>query len=164
MDDAMTPDCPPPMRRRHIQLPREPASAAAARRQVRAIIRIWRLPVDPDIAVLLTSDLITSVITAGTGPVVGLGVSCPGDHLRIGASDTSWTPWPAEDPAAAEARPGLALVAALSADWACYRTSAGPAAYFTLTFMPAPQRVTLPACPDGRRTGRRRAVVGAGRG
>jgi hypothetical protein len=164
MDDAMTPDCPPQLRRRHIQLPREPASAAAGRRQVRAAIRAWRLPVDPDIAVLLASDLITSVITAGTGPVIALAVSCPGDHLRIGVSDTSWTPWPTEALAVAKARPGLALVAALSADWACYRTSGGPAAYFTLTFVSAPERVKVPACPDGLRSRRRRAVVAAGRG
>jgi hypothetical protein len=159
----MTSNCPPPLRR-HVQLPREPSSAAVARREVRAIVRAWRLPVDPDIAVLLASDLTTSVITDGTGPVVALAISCPGDHLRIAASDTSWTPWPTEDPAVAAARPGFALIAALSADWGCYRTSAGPAAYFTLTLTSAPERATVPACPDGRRTRRRRVPVAAGRG
>ncbi len=155
----MTPDCPPQPRRRHIQLPREPASAGAARRQVRTIIRGWRIPVDADIVVLLASDLVTSIITGGTGPVVALSVSCPGDYLRIGASDTSWTPWPAEDPA--EARPGLALVATLSADWCCYRTSAGPAAYFTLAFQPGPERAGGPACPGGQRTRRRPVLTAA---
>jgi len=121
--------------RRHVQLPREPASAAEARRQVRATIRDWRIPVDPDLAVLLTSDLVTSVITGGTGPVVGLAISCPGSQLRIGVSDTDWDPWPAKDPAAV---PGLPLVAALSASWDCYRTSAGPGAYFTLALKHAP--------------------------
>lgn len=160
--DAMTPTCPPQLRRRHIQLIREPASVAQARRQVRSIVGGWRIPVDPDIAVLLTSDLVTAIITRGTGAVVALAVSCPDDHLRIEASDTSWNPWPAHDPATAAPEPGLALLAALSAGWACYRTSAGPAAYFTLALAHGPERPAGRPGPGGRRRQERRLVTTAG--
>jgi hypothetical protein len=138
----------PQLRRRHVQLIREPASAAEARRQVRAIIRAWRLPVDPDVAALLTSDLVTCIIAGGTGPVVALAVSRQNDHLRVCASDTAWDPWPAEEPAANQTRPGLALIAALSAGWGCYRTSAGPAAFFTLALRPSPAHAPMPRKGD----------------
>ena len=117
------------------QLAREPASAAIARRQVRTLIRAWRLGVDPDIAVLLTSDLVTTIIGAGAGRTIALAASCSRGLLRIGASDSSWIP-PAT-PRVTVPGPGLALVATLSANWGFYQTSAGPAAYFTLSGQPS---------------------------
>lgn len=39
-----------------VRLATGPAAAGAARRQVRAAVRGWGLPVDPDVAELLASD------------------------------------------------------------------------------------------------------------
>ena len=45
-----------------LRLPATPAAAAAARHRVRAALAAWRPPVDPDIAILLTSDLVTDAL------------------------------------------------------------------------------------------------------
>src|SRR6266480_4246198 len=56
-DDAMmTQTRPTELHQRRILMTRRPAAAAEARSQVRGVIRGWEVPVDPDIAVLLTSD------------------------------------------------------------------------------------------------------------
>jgi len=41
------------------------AAAAAARSVVEDAIHAWRVPVDADVAVLLTSELVTNAVTAG---------------------------------------------------------------------------------------------------
>jgi hypothetical protein len=38
--------------------------------------RAWQVPVDPDIAVLLTSDLVTSAIMHGNGQTITLAIRC----------------------------------------------------------------------------------------
>jgi len=139
------------------QLAREPASAAIARRQVRTLIRAWRLGVDPDIAVLLTSDLVTAIIKAGTGRTIALAAGCSRGFLRIGASDSSWIP--AATPAVTVPGPGLALVATLAASWGFYQTSAGPAAYFTLASQPSLQ---LPGSWPARQDALRREAATMG--
>ena len=50
----MTQTRPTELHQRRILMARRPAAAAEARGQVRAIIRAWELPVDPDIAVHAT--------------------------------------------------------------------------------------------------------------
>ena len=70
----MTPTRPTELHQRRLRLTREPSAAAEARSQVRAVIRAWKVPVDPDIAVLLTSDLMTSAITHGEGETVTVWV------------------------------------------------------------------------------------------
>src|SRR5258706_300595 len=65
--DAMAPTRPTELHQRRLRLIRKPTSVAEARNQVRAVIRTWKVPVDPDIALLLTSDLVTSAITHGDG-------------------------------------------------------------------------------------------------
>jgi hypothetical protein len=135
--DAMAPTCPTELHQRRFRLTRKPAAAAEARGQVRAVIRAWKIPVDPDIAVLLTSDLVTSAIMHGTGETVTLVVRCPRGHLRIDIYDTSRSvPVGVEEPAGAKNARGLALVAALSTEWGSFRTPAGEAMYFTLAFQP----------------------------
>lgn len=122
-------------RHRRVRLTREPLAAAEARRQVRAALRAWKIPVDPDIAVLLASDLVTNAIRRGDGETVTLAIRCSRGHLRIDVRDLS-RPVPAVDEPAVEAGRGLVLVAALSDDWGSFRTFAGKAVYFTLAFQP----------------------------
>jgi hypothetical protein len=126
------------LRQFRVRLPLEPAAAAGARGHVRAVIRDWKIPVDPDIAVLLTSDLVTSAIMRGDGETVTLAVRCSSGRLRVDAYDGSREPPAADEPATPETGPGLALIAALAASWGCFRTPAGKAVYFTLAFQPAP--------------------------
>jgi hypothetical protein len=133
----MIPTCPTELHQRRVQLTREPASAAEARSQVRAVITAWQVPVDPDIAVLLTSDLVTNAITCGGGETVTLGIRCDAGHLRIDVCDTSRA-WPtaAGGTAGAETGRGLVLVATLATEWGSVRSPAGRSAYFTLAFLP----------------------------
>ena len=131
----MAPTRPTELHQRRFRLSREPAAAAEARGQVRAVIRAWQVPVDPDIAVLLTSDLVTSAIMHGSGETVMLVIRCPRGQLRIDVYDTSRSrPGGAGEPPGTENGRELVLVAALSAEWGSFRTPAGQAVYFTLPF------------------------------
>jgi hypothetical protein len=94
---------------------------AEARRQVRAALDLWRAPVDPDIAVLLASDLVTNAIRHHPGGTITLGVRCAPGGLRI-------------DVHGGVIGPDLILVRTLSDEWGCYPTPAGQAVYFTLAF------------------------------
>ena len=126
----MTPTRPTELYQRRVRLAREPSAAAEARGQVRAALRAWKVPVDPDIAILLTN-----AITYGDGETVTLAIRCSGTHLRIDIYDKSrYLPAGADEPAGADTGRGLVLVAALSAEWGSFRTPAGKAMYFTLAF------------------------------
>jgi len=138
---TMTLTRPTGLRTRRVRLAAGPASAAQARRQVRAAICAWDVPADPDAAVLLTSELVTNAIRYETGPAIVLVISCAPGQLRVDVHDTSRAlPAPAsasaDQGAGAEAETGrgLMLVAALADDWGAYRTPAGKAVYFTLTY------------------------------
>jgi hypothetical protein len=133
----MTPTLPTELHQRRVRLTRAPSSAAEARSQVRGAIRAWKIPVDPDIAILLTSDLVTNAITHGDGQTVTLAIRCSRGHLRVDVYDSPRSlPVPADQPVDAETGRGLALVAALSTEWGSFRTPAGKAVYFTLAFQP----------------------------
>jgi hypothetical protein len=106
-----------------VRLTAGPATVAAARRQVRAAIDLWRAPVDLDVAVLLTSDLVTNAVRHQRGGTITLGVRCASGQLRV-------------DVHGAAIGPDLILVRTLSEDWGCYPTPAGQAVYFTLAFGP----------------------------
>jgi anti-sigma regulatory factor (Ser/Thr protein kinase) len=126
---------PTELHQRRIRLTREPATAAEARSQVRAIISAWRVPVDPAIAVLLTSDLVTNAITHGDGKTITLAIRCSRGRLRIDISDTSRSlPMAVDEPAVTETGHGLVLVATLSTEWGSFQTPAGKAMYFMLAF------------------------------
>src|SRR5215469_4117305 len=100
---------------RRARLTRKPAAAAEARSQVRVAIRDWKVPVDPDIAILLTSDLVTNAITHGDGQTLTLAIRCSRGHLRIDVYDQSRSlPLSVAQPAGTDAGRGLVLVAALS--------------------------------------------------
>ena len=66
-----------------VRLTAGPATVAEARRQVRAALDLWRAPVDPDVAVLLTSDLVTNAIRHQPGGTITLGVRCVAGQLRV---------------------------------------------------------------------------------
>lgn len=133
----MAPTRPTELHQRRVRLIREPTAAAEARRQVRAVIRAWKVPVDPDIAVLLTSDLVTNAITRGDGETVTLAIRCSRTHLRIDVYDMSRSlSMAVDEPVGKETGRGLVLIAALSTEWGSFRTPTGEAVYFTLAFQP----------------------------
>jgi anti-sigma regulatory factor (Ser/Thr protein kinase) len=120
---------------RRISLTAGPAAAAEARSHVRATIHAWQVPIDPHVAVLLTSELVTNAIMheADDNETVLLIITWAGDQMRVEVHDTSRSaPVLVDAPADAETGRGLMLVATLSTDWGFYRTSAGKAVYFTL--------------------------------
>jgi anti-sigma regulatory factor (Ser/Thr protein kinase) len=128
---------PADLRRCHIRLAAGPAAAAQARSQVRAAICSWAARVDEDLAVLLTSELVTNAVTHEPGETITLVISCSRDHLRVDVHDTSRArPVLQDAPADAETGRGLMLVATLSAEWGFCRTPVGKVVYFTLAFQP----------------------------
>jgi hypothetical protein len=118
-----------------ISLDAGPAAAAQARNLVGDAIVAWHVPVDPAVAALLTSELVTNAIRYETGKTIRLNIACSCGHFRVYVHDTSRSaPVPIEAAADAEAGRGLMLVGSLSTDWGYFRTREGKAVYFTLAF------------------------------
>jgi anti-sigma regulatory factor (Ser/Thr protein kinase) len=110
-----------------------PAAAAEARRCVQETIATWGVSVDPYVAALLTSELVTNAVRYAGG-AVKLFVMYSCGLLRVYVHDTSpELPVRLDSPLEAEDGRGLKLVAGLSTDWGCYRTSAGKAVHFALS-------------------------------
>jgi anti-sigma regulatory factor (Ser/Thr protein kinase) len=122
---TMAPTRPAALQRHRVPLTARPAAAAEARRQVRAAICEWDIPVDPAVAVLLTSELVTNAIKHAAGEAVLVTITCSYDQLRLDVHDTSCLlPVVVEASADAETGRGLMLVASLSNDWGTYRVPA----------------------------------------
>jgi anti-sigma regulatory factor (Ser/Thr protein kinase) len=137
--NTMAAACPDGLRSRSVRLATGPAAVPEARGHVRETIRSWEVPIDPDAAILLTSELVTNAVRHAGGPAVTLVITCSRGQLRVDVHDASpCMPAVADAPADAESGRGLLLVAALSAGWGCYPTPAGKAVYFTLEFQPGP--------------------------
>ena len=135
--NAMAPTRPSELQVCRVRLTAGPAAAAEARSHVRAAICAWEIPVDPGVAVLLTSELVTNAIRHEAGENITLAITCSFGQLRVDVHDTSCSlPVLVDASADAEAGRGLMLVATLSATWGVYRTPAGKAVYFTLAFEP----------------------------
>jgi anti-sigma regulatory factor (Ser/Thr protein kinase) len=132
---TMAPIRPTDLQSRRVQLATGPAAAAEGRREVRAAVCAWDVPVDLDTAVLLTSELVTNAIRHEAGQAVTLVISCYTGHLRVDVHDTS-PAWPAaaDVPADAETGRGLMLVSTLATEWGVDPTPVGKAVYFTLAF------------------------------
>jgi len=132
---------PLPVSQHHCRIPLRSnlTAAAAARTVVADAIRAWHIPVDPDVAVLLASELVTNAVTHGapaSATFILLTIASDAAGLRVAVHDGS-ADLPVlenEDPAEAETGRGLLLVTSLSAEWGFYRTPAGKAVYFTLAF------------------------------
>jgi anti-sigma regulatory factor (Ser/Thr protein kinase) len=134
--------------RRFVRLATRLSAVAVARDEVAAAISAWSVRVDPDVAILLTSELVTNAVThagpgrggkaAGRGmarEAVLLVIAADDAGLRVdvhdGSGDLPVVSGYVAD-ADAETGRGLLLVTSLSADWGFYRTAAGKAVYFTL--------------------------------
>jgi anti-sigma regulatory factor (Ser/Thr protein kinase) len=135
--NVMAPTRPTELRGCRVRLVSGPAAAAEARRRVQAAIAAWEVPVDPDVAVLLTSELVTNAIRHEVSGMVMLVITCSRGQLRVDVHDTSRAlPMLVDAPVDAETGRGLMLVTTLAAEWGYYRTPAGKAVYFTLGFAP----------------------------
>jgi len=135
--NAMAPPRPTGLHGSRVRLATGPAAAAEARSQVRAAVCAWEVPVDQDVAVLLTSELVTNAVSHVAAGAIELTVSCFCGELRVDVHDTSCLlPVLVDAPADAETGRGLMLVATLAADWGAYSTPAGKAVYFTLAYPP----------------------------
>lgn len=129
--DSNAPLGPADLRQRRVRLGREPRAAAEARVQARGVLAAWEVPVDPEVAVLLTSDLVTNAITRGAGKMVTVAFRCSAERLRVDVYDSSRAAVP--DSADWSDDPALALVPRLADEWGAFRTPAGNAAYFSLS-------------------------------
>ena len=137
--DTMTQIRPIVQRPRRIALTAGPAAAGEARTHVRAAIDAWHVPIDPYVAVLLTSELVTNAIKhkADDNDTVLLVITWAEDQMRIEVHDASrFEPLLVDAPPDAETGRGLMLVDSLSAEWGFRKTAAGKAVYFTLAFQP----------------------------
>jgi anti-sigma regulatory factor (Ser/Thr protein kinase) len=135
--NVMAPTRPTELRGYRVRLTTGRAAAGEARRHVKAAICAWGIPVDPDIAILLTSELVTNAIRHEVTGIVTFAITCSCDQLRVDVHDTSRRlPMLVDAPVDAEAGRGLMLVSTLSDEWGFYRTPAGKAVYFTLAFQP----------------------------
>jgi hypothetical protein len=110
-------------------------AAAAARHEVRAAIRAWNVPVNLSVAVLLTSELVSSAVRPEAGTAIELVISCAYRQLQVDVYDTSpAVALPAGAPAGDQAAQGLMLLRRLSSSWGYCRTPMGRAGHFTLMF------------------------------
>src|SRR6266581_1610986 len=57
--------------------------------RVRLAIWAWDVPADPDVAVLLTSELVTNAIRHEPGGTITLVITCSPGQLRVEVHDTS---------------------------------------------------------------------------
>jgi anti-sigma regulatory factor (Ser/Thr protein kinase) len=151
---------------RAVRLASRLSAVAAARAEVEAAICAWCVAVDPDVAILLTSELVTNAITHATvhasrnGAAARRGVAAQAVLLVIAADDAGLRvdvhdgsadlPVLADCPVDldAETGRGLLLVTSLSAEWGFYRTPGGKAVYFTLQAQPDVHGTVIDA-PEG---------------
>jgi anti-sigma regulatory factor (Ser/Thr protein kinase) len=143
------------------------SAVAAARAEVEAAICAWCVPVDPDVAILLTSELVTNAVThatananrngraaarGGAADAVLLVIAADDAGLRVDVHDGSCDlPVLAGCPADADAETGrgLLLVTSLSAEWGFHRTPGGKVVYFTLQARPDVHETVIDG-PDRR--------------
>jgi hypothetical protein len=134
------------LQKRRVTLPAGPTAPGRARGQVRATIEAWEIPVDPSIAVLLTSELVTNAVRHEKGDTITLVLTCAYGQLHVDVHDTSYVlPEPVNGPPDAETGRGLMLVASLSSSWGYYGTPTGKAVYFTLAFSSGHENSTEPS-------------------
>jgi hypothetical protein len=107
----------------------------AARNEVRAAIRTWRVPLDPSVAVLLTGELVANALRNEAGRAIELVVSCALGQLQVDVYDTSpATALQVDAPAGTATGAGLMLLPSLASSWGYSRTPTGRAGYFSLLF------------------------------
>jgi hypothetical protein len=141
------PVLPAELRHRRVRLGLGQAAAAHACGHVRSAIAAWSVPVNPAVAVLLTSDLVINAVTNGASETIMLSIRWSSGQFRVEVHDASVTgdSWQTAE-ADADAARGLQLAAAMAAECGHYRTPAGRAVYYVLT--PGPRTVVPPRSPD----------------
>jgi hypothetical protein len=143
----------PPVELRHRRVRLEAGSAAAAYAcgHVRSAIAAWSVPVNPAVAVLLTSDLVINAVTNGADGTVTLGIRWASGQFRVEVHDATVAgdSWETAE-SAADAERGLALAAALAADYGHYRTPAGRAVFYVLRAVREPSAFPWPPIAPGR--------------
>jgi len=103
---------------RRFPLPAGAAAVSEARAEVRAAVSAWHVPVDPHVAALLTSELVTNAVRHEADPAVTLAIKCFSGQMRVDVYDTSRAaPVPAGPPADAESGPGPTLLPAVADEW-----------------------------------------------
>ena len=113
-----------------IALAANPASSHAARNFVGATLDRWGRADLVEVAMLLTSELVTNAIVhAGTDLVVT--VRRDGDRARVAVRDEEGTPPRRRQPSLDGGR-GLALVEALAGSWGTFPAGGGKAVWFEL--------------------------------
>ena len=119
------PASPAELRQRRARLTMGPAMAAHACGHVRKAIEAWSVPVNPAVAILLTSDLVINAAANGADDYIMLGMKWSAGQFRVEVHDPSVSrdTWETAD-SSANAERGLLLAAALAADWGHYRTPA----------------------------------------
>jgi hypothetical protein len=140
------PVLPAELRQRRVRLEMGPAMAAHACGHVRKAIAAWSVPVNPAVAILLTSDLVINAAANGADGSIMLGMKWSAGQFRVEVHDPSASrdAWETAE-SHADAERGLLLAAALAADWGHYRTPAGRAVYFVL----APESAPIAPTGDG---------------
>jgi hypothetical protein len=137
---------PTELRHRRVRLELGTAAAAHACGHVRAAISAWSVPVNPAVAILLTSDLVINAVANGAGETITLGIRWSSGQFRVEVHDASVTGDSWQTPEAdADAQRGLLLAAAMAVDWGHYRTPAGRAVFYVL----APDPQTTAVVPRG---------------
>ena len=160
-----TPALPTELRHRRVRLELGPAAAAHACGHVRAAIAAWLVPVNPAVAILLTSDLVINAVTNGAGETITLGIRWSSGQFRVEVHDASVSGDSWENPDAdADAVRGLLLAAAMAVDWGHYRTPAGRAVYYVLVPEPLTSQGSTASLPLGTARGLppREAASGGG--
>ena len=124
---------PAELQQRRVRLKLGYGAAAYACGHVRAAITAWSVPVNPAVAILLTSDLVINAVTNGASEVVTLGIRWSPGQFRVEVHDASVSgdSWQTAE-SDADAERGLQLAAALAAGCGHYRTPAGRAVYYEL--------------------------------
>lgn len=100
-------------------LPREPESAAAARRLVRTALAVWGLEALADDGALMVSELVANTVHHARRECIRVTVTRPGPaYVRIEVVDFSKVPPQRRDATdGAEEGRGLAIVEHLSTAW-----------------------------------------------
>ncbi|HEX9039783.1 MAG TPA: ATP-binding protein [Trebonia sp.] len=140
------PVLPTELRHRRVRLDLGPAAAAHACGHVRSAIVAWSVPVNPAVAILLTSDLVINAVTNGASETITLGIRWSSGQFRVEVHDASVTgdSWETAD-ADADAERGLQLAAVMAAECGHYRTPAGRAVYYVLALDP---QAVVPSQPS----------------
>ena len=83
------PATPAELRQRRVRLTMGPAMAAHACGHVRKAIAAWSVPVNPAVAILLTSDLVINAAANGADDYIMLGMRWSAGQFRVEVHDPS---------------------------------------------------------------------------